>query len=174
MKKLFVMFVSLLMIFAVLPTTVFSEENDSIVVLGESDPIDVNENYVYEFIDPNLANNNGDIVPYGLIIPEYSHSYYTYSSHSIIGYDVGPREKDKFLFSLAGGQSLDVSRTISETASLGFQASVTVGEKDVICGYLGFNASGSATVTYRIDETITAPDDYDTYSYIFCCELWYV
>lgn len=165
MKKLFKAYVILMMIFAFLPINIYAEDTENIIILCESDPIKVNKEYVYEFVDLNLVDNNSKVVPCGRIVPEYSHSYYTYSTHVITSYSVGPKEKNKFLFSLAGGQSLHVSKTISESASLGYQRSLTVGEKDVICGYLGFNASGSKTVTLEISQTITAPSEYESYSY---------
>ena len=165
MKKLIRLFATVVMVFTILPMNIFAFEADNIVIIGESDPIEVNKDYVYEFVDPDLANNSSDLVPYGAIIPQYSHSYYTFSSYSIIDHYVGPREKDKFLFSLAGGESLHFTRTISETASLGFQGSVTVGEKEVICGYLGFNIGGSTTITLEIDQTFEALTEYESYSY---------
>lgn len=164
LRKISKCFILIMLSLSLLPMNVFAEDNN-ITILGESSLIEINENSVYEFIDPELVDKSNSIVPHGAIIPEYSHSYYTYSSHRITSHNVGPREKDRFLFSLAGGESRHYSKTVTESVYLEFQGSVTAGEKDVISATLGFNVGASTTVSLQIDQTFTAPTTYDTYSY---------
>ncbi len=126
---------------------------------------DSNDFNLNDLHDLSSLNNSSDILPLGLIVPEYSHSNYEYVSHQIISHDVGPRINDRFLFSLPGGSSLTLTERVSDTASVSFDFGVEAGIKDVIKLKLGLNASYSKTVESERNKTYTAPSQFESCSY---------
>ena len=138
---------------------------------------DIKTGDILPFVDPSLQGVSKTIQPHGEITEEYDHSYYTIKTYAITAYDVGPREKDVFLISIARGETDSLKNSVTLTATASFNASVSATAKQVICGELGLTASGGFSTTWEIGRTFIGPDapynsrtyygaiNYDRYSF---------
>lgn len=120
-----------------------------------------------DFVDSTLVNGGG-IQPYGEVNEVYDHSYYVFDHGAISKYDVGPREKDKFIISVARGATASLKTKVEVNATIQFGASVSIDIKEVIAGGFKMDLSAGFTYEWEVGRTFSGPDtnsQYDSCSY---------
>ncbi|MCX7904160.1 MAG: hypothetical protein N2486_06580 [Caloramator sp.] len=170
MNKLFKKFWSIVLVMCILINPMFvskamakeskrkpSVENPE--VRGYSTPVTLGTRV--EFIDLNLANM---VVPQGEIYEVYDHSYYETYSYSITGYSVGPRCNDKFLLSVAKGQTKTITSDISVSGTVTYGGSVGAEIKKCINLSLQGNVSGTFSYTYSKSTLYSGPPEGSQYN----------
>ena len=173
MKKIFLCLFSLVLFFSV-ATSVSASAETPIKVKSENEDITIVEvhdvqgipNASVDFIDlakvkegPRVVKTNGsdDIGTLGVITERYTHSTYTYSHHTISAYDVGPRSNDKFLLSVANGQTRSLTHSVNISGTVSFEATASAKVKSVINLGLTGSASGTMGYTYTTSTGYTGP-----------------
>lgn len=117
-----------------------------------------------DFIDENLVEKG--VSTYAAIREVYSHSKYVYLSSSITSFDVGPRNSDIFLISVAKGASVSLQSNKTVSGSVQFDASVSTPLKTVLNKGLGLSVSGSFSHTFSKTKVYSGPTgNYNTRSY---------
>lgn len=168
MKKIFLCLFSLVLFFSV-ATSVSAEtpikvksENEDITIVEVEDVQGI-PNASVDFIDlakvkegPRVVGT-GEIGTLGVISEKYTHSTYTYSHDSISAYEVGPRTNDRFLLSVATGQTSNLQHEVQISGTVTFEASVSGTLKSVINLGLVGTASGTVGYTYTTSQGYTGP-----------------
>lgn len=148
--------------------TGFDSESNDLSVVAVYTPDEVLGAKV-TFIDSTLINNDSGSSPLGIISEEYDHSYYVYDHRAISQHDVGPRENEVFIISVAAGATKTLERTKTVSGTIKFDASGTIPSalKKVINIGLGLSASGTYTYSWKVGETFSGPTEpgYNTISY---------
>lgn len=117
------------------------------------------------FVDPALMKDNG-IQPLGEQHEVYDHSYYVYSHKTMTADNVGPRENDRFLISVARGATKKLTSTVSVSGTVGIEVNVGIDIEEVIKIGVTGNASGTKTFTWGRETTYSGPDaPYNSRSY---------
>ncbi|TPG67981.1 hypothetical protein EEL31_05015 [Brevibacillus laterosporus] len=122
-----------------------------------------------EFVDlPLVGSSRTSPTQYGVdtkgvIREEYSHSYYAFDSGTITKYNSLSRTADKFLISVARGQTVRLGKTVSVTGSVQINSSVSGDLFKVISLGLNCTASGSYTGTFTSDLTFGGPPENSKY-----------
>lgn len=126
-----------------------------------------NHGATVSFIDPNLQNpNNNRITPNAVINEVYDHTEYIYCYSSITSYDVGPRNSDKFLLSVARGETKSLSKAVDVSGTLSFSGSVEANVAEVIKLGLTSNVSGTIKFTWSTNRVFEGPKaPYNSRSY---------
>lgn len=171
MKKLLFPFLLLSLIFSFgFSNQTFADENisttdENVIYNDEVEVYKAPENIgaSVDFIDETKVPKPTAIVPFGLITEKYSHSTYTYYSSSITKYNVGPRQNDKFLISVAKGQTKKLTHTVSVSGSVEVGGDNAI-VKAVKLGLAG-KVSGSITYTYDTSTSYSGPSKGDHRDY---------
>ncbi|UDK97112.1 hypothetical protein EYB33_12745 [Lysinibacillus sphaericus] len=169
MNKLFksiFFLVTILFVTNVSDASAESVENLEGTTVVQEFEVEGNQNATVEFIDPDLVGKSRNelskiddsVSPLGVINEVYSYSYYSYGSHSIAAYNVGPISNQKFLVSVARGQTKNISQTVTVSGSVTYEASVEGSLKEVINIGLTGSASGTISYTYSKSESYVGPD----------------
>lgn len=117
------------------------------------------------FVDPTLMKDDS-IQPLGEQHEEYSHSYYVYSHKTMSKDNVGPRENDKFLISVARGATKKLTSSVSISATVEIGVNVGLDIEQVINWGVTGNLSGTKTYTWGRETTYSGPDaPYNSRSY---------
>ena len=116
------------------------------------------------FVDPELAQT---AVSRGVPEEVYDHSYYKYSHKTISDHDVGPRLDDKFLVSVARGETKNLEQNITVHGSISYTNSVDAEIKKLINVGLELTTSGGFSYTWTKGSTYSVPIDAEYNSYSF-------
>jgi len=118
-------------------------------------------------IDPNLQNpTNNIITPYGVVNEVYDHTEYVYNYSAITAYDVGPRNSDKFLLSVARGATKSLTNSVDVSGTLTVSGSVEAKVVDVIKLGLTDSVSGTLKFTWSTTREFVGPEaPYNSRSY---------
>lgn len=123
-----------------------------------------------EFIDPKLVplassatpskgiTDSGIVTPMGNIIEVYDHSYYVVDYNQITSYNCGPIDSQKFLISVARGQTKTLSSSTTISGSVSYTSNVSADVMKIINLSLTFNVSGSVSHTWGTTDVYTGPD----------------
>lgn len=167
MKKLLISLLSLALFFSVATSVSASATNTindkskygDITIVEEHESQGI-PNASVEFIDlakvkegPRVVKSNGtdDVGTLGVITERYTHSTYTYSHQAISAYNVGPLSYNKFLISVATGQSKTLSHNVDISGTIAYEGTVSGSIKNVI--NLGLTGSASGTISYTYNTT---------------------
>lgn len=173
MKKLLISLLSLVLFFSVatsgsaLATNTINDKSETgDITIVEEHESQGNPNATVEFIDltkvkegPRVVKSNGtdDVGTLGVIWEQYTHSTYTYSHHAISAYNVGPLSNNKFLISVATGQTKTMSQSVGISGTVSYEATISGGLKDVINAGLTGSASGTISYTYNTSTSYSGP-----------------
>ncbi|WP_156319844.1 hypothetical protein [Bacillus sp. FJAT-18017] len=134
-----------------------------------------NPNASVDFIDPVLAKegkrlkqskDSKGIGTLGAIYEVYSHSTYVWDSSTITEYNSGPRTNDKFLVSVALGQTKTLSQSLNISGTVTYSATVSGDIAKVINVGLTGSASGTIGYTYNTTTQYSGPSSpYNTRDY---------
>ncbi len=144
--------------------------NTSTVIYNEIRLAD-NPGATVSFIDSKLfstqtSQDSNKISPMGVITEVYDHSYYVYQYNTINSYNVGPRDHDTFLLSVARGMTLNLSQSRTISTTLSFSGSVEANMASCIKLGVTGNTSGTQSFTWSTSMNFVGPDaPYNSRSY---------
>lgn len=116
------------------------------------------------FVDPKLVQTAASR---GVPEEVYDHSYYIFSHRTISAYDVGPRQDDKFLISVARGATKTLENDVTVHGSISYTNSVEAEIKKLINVGLELTTSGGFSFTWTKGSVYSGPEsaEYNSYSY---------
>lgn len=169
MKKIFniLLTISFIMIFTISPDVYAKDKSTSeITIVDVYQPEESSEPAKIEFVDKKLENNkkSKSFSTQGEIYEVYDHSYYVYGSQTLRQYDVGPMTNQTFLISVAKGETLTLSNSVTVSGTVSYSYSVEAGIKSVINTQWTGSASGTISKTWGTTETYTGPSETSPYN----------
>ena len=150
--------------------------------IGEAEEYE-NDTFVIEYgVDDSLIGTSKSVqvngYDRGQIVEEYQYSSYTHRGSTRQASNVGPRQNDQFIVSVAKGQTVSItgSKTITGTieASAGYSATLNSSVKKAVLRTiatafsLSFSGSYSVSKTVSVSNTYSGPGEssaYNTRSY---------
>jgi hypothetical protein len=179
MKKWLVVFFSMLLILSSFVGGVSAKnkdqkEEDGPITIIEEHEVEGNPNATVEFIDHEKAKEGkkikppaeGEIGALGAIYEVYTHSTYEYDSGTITTYNAGPISNQKFLLSVALGQTKTLSHSVGISGTVTYSATISGDLAKVINLGLTSSASGTISYTYNTTTSYSGPSaPYNTRDY---------
>ena len=136
--------------------------NDPVTVATFTDE---NRGATISFIDTNLQKKNL-ITPYGEVNEVYDHTDYVYNYSAISSYDVGPRNNDKFLLSVARGSTKSLTSAVDVSGTVSVSGNVEGKIAEVIKLGMTSSVSGTLKFTWTTNRVFIGPDaPYNSRSY---------
>lgn len=126
-------------------------------VIYESAEVEFTDADKYVFIDPELVGANASATLSSNGTGGYLYSYYSHVSHNITAYNSKPSVNPKFLISVARGQTVSITQTVTSSATIGFIGTVEAKLKAAIAEKVGANSSYSMSFSVTKNTEFTFP-----------------
>ncbi|WP_189018461.1 hypothetical protein [Paenibacillus marchantiophytorum] len=122
-----------------------------------------NPNAMVTFVDPKLTGSARpagpeEVSPLGIISEVYDHSYYVVDSNNITSYNCGPIDSQKFLISVATGQTKTLSSSTTVSGTVTYSSSASVEIRNLINLSLTSSISGTISYTWGTSDQYTGPN----------------
>jgi hypothetical protein len=127
-------------------------QNYTVVHEAKGDP-----NAKVSFVDSKLAGSAGPEAR-GIISEAYDSSYYVVDSNNITSYNIGPIDSQKFLLSVATGQTKTLNSATSISGTVTYSGGVSVEIKNLINLSLTSSISGTISYTWGTTDQYTGPN----------------
>ncbi len=142
--------------------------DSSSIVVHDVESTPVNTNVIYKFIDPSLKTDPIALEKFPSLMmssvasEQYLYSYYKIRDHRIVGYNSLPTYNQKHIISIAKGQTVSTTRTVSTSGSVSFESSPSTEIKGLINS--SFGISGSVTYEVTNGTTFSFPSEWTAYN----------
>ena len=173
MRKFLLSFFSMIVIFSIIAIGNASAE-EGITIVAEHE-VEGDSNATVDFVDKEKMKSGKRAKPkggpqdagtYATVYEQYSHSTYTWYTSNITSYNSGPLNNNKFLLSVARGQTKTLTHSVGISGTVSYGVSVGADLKKVINLGLTSSATGTIDYTYNTSTSYSGPDSpYNTRDY---------